>query len=131
YGLFADPSSIARHLDQVAGFLPGGAIDVARDQLDRVASKGAQTLGLTFLAGLCISLSSANAAMKPLFDTLNIVYGEDDKRGVVKLNALWRFFRVGGIVFVLAGMGSFVLGPVFLNSGGLSNAGDLLLRLGR
>ena len=88
YELFADPSAIARHLDQLA-FLPGGAIDVAREQLTRVASKGPQTLGLTFLVGLGVSLWSANAAMKSLFDTLNIVYGEEEeKRGFAKLNAI-------------------------------------------
>ena len=76
YGLFADPTAITRHLDQVSGILPGGAVDVARDQLTRVASKGSGTLGTTFVIGLVISLWSANAAMKSLFDTLNIVYGE-------------------------------------------------------
>ena len=50
YGLFSDPSTIARHLDQLGGFLPGGAIDVAREQLTRVASKESQALGLTFLS---------------------------------------------------------------------------------
>ena len=44
YGLFADPSAVARHLDQVSGVLPGGAIDVAPEQLTRVASNGPQTL---------------------------------------------------------------------------------------
>ena len=75
YGLFADPSAITNHLDQVSGVSPGGAIDVAREQLTRVASKGSQTLGLTFLIGLGVSLWSANGAIKSLFDTLNIVYG--------------------------------------------------------
>jgi membrane protein len=131
YGLFADPSSIARHLDQVTGFLPGGAIDVAREQLDRVTSNGAQTLGLTFLAGLGVSLWSANAAMKSLFDTLNIVYGEQEKRGFVKLNAMSLLFTVGGIAFVLAALGSIVVVPVVLNDVGLSDAADLLLRIGR
>src|SRR5690242_895249 len=55
YGLFSDPTAIIRHLDQLGGFLPGGAIDIARDQLTRVASKGSQTLGLTFLVGLATS----------------------------------------------------------------------------
>jgi membrane protein len=64
YGLFSDPSTIATHLDQLGGFLPGGAIDVARDQLSRVSSKGSQSLGWTI--GLAISLWSANAAMKSL-----------------------------------------------------------------
>ena len=131
YGLFADPSAIARHLDQLNGFLPGGAIDIARDQLTRVASKGSQTLGLTFLIGLAVSLWSANAAMKALFDTLNIVYGEDETRGFVKLNALSMSFTIGGVVFVLAALGSIVVIPLILDYAGLTDASDLLLRIGR
>jgi Virulence factor BrkB len=125
YGLFADPSAIARHLDQVAGVLPSGAIDVAREQLTRVASKGPQTLGLTFLVGLGVSLWSANAAMKSLFDTLNIVYGEEEKRGFVKLNAMSLLFTVGGILFVMAALGAIVVIPVTLKYIGLSEVADL------
>ena len=131
YGLFPDPSTIARHLDQLGGFLPGGAIEVAREQLTRVASKGSQTLGLTFVIGLGISLWSANAAMKSLFDTLNIVYGEEEKRGFVKLNAISLGFTVGGVSSWSAALGAIVVVPVILNYVGLSNAGGLLLRVGR
>lgn len=131
YGLFSDPTSIAKHLDQAAGFLPGGAIDIAREQLTRVTSKGAQTLGATFLIGLGTSLWSANAAMKALFDTLNIVHGEEEKRGFIKLNALSLGFTIGGVAFVLAALGSIVIVPVVLEFVGLSGLGDLLVRIGR
>ena len=131
YGLFSDPSTIARHLDQLGGFLPGGAIDVARDQLTRVSSKGSSTLGLTFLVGLAVSLWSANAAIKSLFDTLNIVYGEEEKRGFVELNAISLCFTIGGILFMLAALGSIVAIPYLLNDVGLSSRGDLLFRVGR
>jgi membrane protein len=131
YGLFSDPTTIARHLDQLGGFLPGGAIDVAREQLTRVASKGSQTLGLTFLIGLCISLWSANAATKSLFDTLNVVHDEEEKRGFVKLNAISLGFTVGGVLFVIAALASIVAVPIILQYVGLPNAGDLLLRIGR
>lgn len=131
YGLFSDPSAITRHLNQLGGFLPGGAIDVAREQLTQVASKGSQTLGLTFLAGLLLSIWSANAAMKSLFDTLNIVHNEEEKRGFVKLNAISLSFTVGGVMFVVAALGSIVVVPVILNYVGISDWGDLLLRAGR
>ena len=131
YGVFSDPSAIARHLDKLNGFLPDGAIDVAREQLTRVASKGSQTLGLTFLTGLVISLWSANAAMKSLFDTLNIVYGEEEKRGLVWLNAISLCFTIGGVLFVTAALGSIVVAPVLLSHIGLSDAAGLLLRIGR
>jgi membrane protein len=131
YGLFSDPSTITKHLDQLGGFLPGGALDIARDQLTRVASKGSQTLGLTFLVGLGVSLWSANAAMKSLFDTLNIVHGEEEKRGIIKLNAMSLSFTVGGVLFVVAALGSIVVVPVMLDYVGFSDGGDLLLRAGR
>lgn len=131
YGLFADPTSITRHLDQLGGFLPGGAIDIAREQLTKVSSKGSRTLGITFAIGLGTSLWSANAAMKSLFDTLNIVHGEEEKRGFFKLNGVSLGFTLGGIAFVIVALGSIVAVPVILDYVGLSGAGDLLLRLGR
>ena len=131
YGLFSDPSTIARHLNQLGGFLPGGAVDVAREQLTRVASKGSQTLGLTFLVGLGVWLWSANAAMKSMFDTLNIVYDEEEKRGFLMLNAISFCFTISGFIFVLAALGCIVVVPVVLNYVGLSDAGDVLLRVGR
>jgi membrane protein len=131
YGVFSDPGSIAKHLDEVAGFVPGGAIEVAREQLTRVASKGSQTLGFTFIVGLAISLWSANAAMKSLFDTLNIVYDEKEKRGFVKLNAMSLGFTVAGIAFILSALAAVVVVPVVLNYLGLSNAADALIRIAR
>ncbi|WP_247431468.1 YihY/virulence factor BrkB family protein [Bradyrhizobium sp. 44] len=131
YGLFSDPSTISKHLDDVAGFIPGGAVDVAREQLTRVATKGNRSLGFAFATGLVISLWSANAAMKSLFDTLNIVYGEQEKRGFFKLNAISLGFTVGGIVFVIAALGGVVVVPVVLQYLGLSDAADLLIRIGR
>ncbi|MCG6203116.1 YihY/virulence factor BrkB family protein [Rhodopseudomonas sp. HC1] len=131
YGVFSDASSIAKHVDQFGGVLPGGAIEIARDQLTRVASKGAETLGFTFAIGLVISLWSANAAVKSLFDTLNIVYREEEKRSFIKLNAISLSFTLGGIVLAAAALTSIVIVPVVLEWVGLSSFGDLMLRFGR
>ena len=131
YGLFADTGTIAKHLDQVSGFIPGGAIDVAREQLTRVASKGNQTLGLTFVIGLAVSLWSANAAMKSLFDTLNIVYGEKEKRGFLKLNAISLAFTLAAIAFVLSALVAVVVLPVVLNYLWLSDFADQFVRIVR
>ena len=131
YGLFADTGTIAKHLDEVSGFMPSGAIDVAREQLTRVASKGNQTLGSTFIIGLAVSLWSANAAMKSLFDTLNIVYGEKEKRGFLKLNAISLGFTLAAIAFVLSALGAVVVLPVVLNYLWLSDFADQFVRIVR
>ena len=45
--------------------------------------------------------------MKSLFDTLNIMYGEEEEeRGFLKLNAISLLFTVGGILFVVAALGA-------------------------
>jgi len=111
--------------------VPGGAIDVAREQLTRVSSNGDRNLGLTFIVGLGVSLWSANAATKALFDTLNVVYGEQEKRGFFKLNAITLAFTVAGIVFVLLALAAIVVVPVALNYLHLSNFADLLVRIGQ
>ena len=101
YGIFADPGEIARTLDSVKGILPGGAIDVVREQLTRVASQPSTTLRLGAILGLLISLWSANAGIKALFDALNVVYDEKEKRGFFALNATSLAFTVAAIMFVI------------------------------
>jgi membrane protein len=131
YGLFSDPAAMKAHLDQVSEFMPSGAIDVARDQLTRVASKGSQTLGFTFAFGLAVSLWSANAAMKSLFDTLNIVYAEQEKRSFIKLNAISLTFTAAAVAFILVAIAAVAVLPIALEFVGLTTFMDLLLRIAR
>jgi membrane protein len=126
YGLFADPTTITSHIESIAGLVPGGAIEIIRDQITRVASQGRTTLGLTFIAGLLASLWSANAGMKSLFDALNLVYNEPEKRSFVWLNIISLTFTVLAIVFALTAMGVMIVVPVVLNS-----ATEMVLKIGR
>lgn len=114
YGLFADASTISDHLATMAGILPGGAIDIIGEQVKNLTSKPAENLGLAFFFGLAISLWSANAGMKALFDALNIVYDEDEKRGFVSLNAQSLLFTFGAILFLLLAIAAVVVIPVVL-----------------
>jgi membrane protein len=131
YGLFADPTTITSHSESIAGLVPGGAIEIIRDQITRVASQGRTTLGLTFIAGLLASLWSANAGMKSLFDALNLVYNEPEKRSFVWLNIISLTFTVLAIVFALTAMGVIIVVPVVLNFIGLSGATEMVLKIGR
>ena len=87
--------------------------------------------GVTFAIGLGVSLWSANAAMKSLFDTLNIVYAEQEKRGFIKLNAISLTFTAAAVAFVLVAIAAVVVLPVALKYIGLSDFTDLLLRIAR
>jgi membrane protein len=131
YGLFADPSTIVGHLDTMSGFAPGGAIDVLREQLTRLAAEGKRTLGVGFLVGLVISLWSANSGIKALFDGLNAVYEETEKRSFIKLNAVTLSFTIGTTGFLLIALACVVALPVILNYFPASGLTGLLLRIAR
>jgi membrane protein len=131
YGLFADPITITTNLDSIAGFVPGGAVEVIRDQITRVASQGRTTLGLTFLAGLGALLWSANAGIKSLFDALNLVYNEPEKRSFIWLNIISLTFTVLAIVFALVAIGVVVVVPIVLDFMGLRGATELVIKIGR
>src|SRR5262249_28731490 len=98
---FFRPATIRTHLNDLSSFLPGGAIEVVGDQLGRVASGGKTTLGATFVFTIGLSLWSANAGMKALFDALNIVYIAEERRGLIKLNAVSLAFTAGALLVLL------------------------------
>jgi membrane protein len=128
YGLFAEPASIASHLDTIANVAPGGAIDVLRDEMTRLASQGGTTLGLGFLISLLISLWTASSGIKGLFDALNIVYGEEEKRRFVVYYMTALAFTLAAIVFTLVSIGIVVLLPTVLNFIPLPGGTDLLVK---
>ena len=131
YGLFADPTTITSHLDSIAALVPAGALEVIRDQITRVASQGRTTLGLTFIAGFLVSLWSANAGMKSLFDALNLVYNEPERRSFIWLNIISLMFTVLAIVFVLVASGVMVVIPIVLNFIGLGGATEMVIKIAR
>src|SRR5207248_1212632 len=115
YGLFSDPGSIEQHLDSVSMILPGGAIDVIRDQLHRLAAQPPATLGFSLIVSLAISLWSANGGIKALFDALNTVYEEKEERSFITLNATSLAFTLAMIAFVSVALAAIVAIPVALN----------------
>ena len=114
YGLFANAATINDHLTMAAGILPGGAIDIIREQVVRLASKGDAKLGFGFIVGLGIALWSANAGMKAIIDALNVVYEEKEKRGFIKLNLISLAFTLAAIAALLLALGAVVVLPLLL-----------------
>jgi membrane protein len=114
YGLFADPSTIAAHLDSLSNILPSGALAVVHGQLTRLTSKGGTTLSVSFAVGLVVSLWSANSGTKALFDALNVVYGEKERRGFIRLNAVSLGVTLAGLALALLSIGGVIGVPILL-----------------
>ena len=128
YGLFANAATINDHLSSAAGVLPAAATDIIHEQIVRLTSNSSTKLGFAFISGLVIALWSANAGMKSVIDALNVVYGEQEKRGFFTLNLISLTFTLGMIVLVLLGLGAVVVLPLILAHLGLGDVTDRLFR---
>jgi membrane protein len=131
YGFVADPASMEQHVRMLSGVLPEGGMQIIGDQIQRLASQPSEKLGFGMLAGLAIAMWSANGGMKAMFDALNIVYREKEKRGFIKLNITSLAITLGGVLFVVIALLSITIVPVLLTYLGLSQFFELVVKVGR
>src|SRR5690348_13484358 len=87
--------------DQLSAVLPGGGQEILHDQVTRLTAQPSTGLGFAFLLGFATALWSASSGVRALIDTLNIVYGEEEKRGLVKLYLFSLAATVAIIVFFI------------------------------
>jgi membrane protein len=121
YALFADAATIGKHLSIAADIVPAGALDMLGAEISRIAAKSEGKLTFGFLLGLAIALWSANAGMKAIFDALNIIYDEDEKRSLIWLNVVSLFFTICAIAGVGLAIALVVVFPVLLAAFGLTS----------
>jgi membrane protein len=126
YGLIADSSTINQHLSNLDGVLPEGAMQILREQLQQLTSQPPQKLGFATLASLAISLWSANGGIKAIFEGLNSVYEEDEKRSFIKLNAISLALTMGALAFVIVALLTITVVPTVLSFVGLPSVSEIV-----
>jgi membrane protein len=131
YGLVADPATIEKHLSMVSGVVPDGGMQIITAQIHSLAAAGHKALGFGAIAGLFVSLWSASAGVRALFDALNAVYEEKEQRGFFRRVLVSLAFTLGGLLFVVLAVGAIVAIPVVLDYAGLKSSTDLLLSVAR
>lgn len=104
YGLIADPGQVEHLLGMLSGFLPGDVNQLVSEQLHGLTRASEGTLGVSLLVSLAIALWGATRGVKGLISGLNIVYGEEEKRGFVVYNLTALGLTLGAIVFGLVAL---------------------------
>jgi membrane protein len=127
YGLVADPARLAFEVQGLSGVLPQGGIDIITGEMKSLASSGHSALGLGLVLSLAVSLWSANAGVKALFDALNTVYHEKEKRTFVRLTLISFCFTLGIIALLMAATVAVVVVPVVLNFVGFGSLTAMLI----
>jgi membrane protein len=100
YGLFADPSDVARLVDDLEGTVPQEVLGVVEEQLDRLVSADTGALTLTSLIALAVAFWSANGGIKGLMEAMNVAYNEREERSFLKLNLTAMSMTLSGMALV-------------------------------
>jgi membrane protein len=120
YALFANAATINNHLSIAADIVPPSSIELLSSEISRIAAKSDGKLTYGFLFALAVALWSANAGMKSIFDALNVIYDEEEKRGIIGLNAESLFFTICAIAGAGLAIAVVVVFPLLLAAFGLT-----------
>ncbi len=131
FGMIADPATIGEQLAMLEGVIPASGMALIEDQVHRLTSKPQAALGFGAIVGLLVSLWSANQATKAVFDALNVVYEETEKRSFIRFTLVSLAFTLGGLVFAVIAMAAVIVLPVILSMVWVGPTAELVLRLAR
>jgi membrane protein len=114
YGLFADRSSITHLVSAITPYLPGGAIDVLRTDLIRLAAEKPSKLDLAFFTGMAIALWSASGGVTALIEAMNVAFNRKETRSFLKLTSDAIAFTMVSTVAMAGAVYVAVILPVWL-----------------
>lgn len=131
YGLAFDAAQVEQHLSMLGSVLPPQAHDVIAQQLHSIASSPDQGLGLALAFSILLSLWSANAGTKALFDGVNIAYNQKEERGFFKLNGLSLLVTLGAIFVGLIAVAVVIGFPALVGKLGLPETVSTIISFAR
>jgi membrane protein len=131
YGFLADATTAVDRLAALLGPLPDIVRDLVTEQTQRLATQSTQKLTTALLVSFLVAAWSANAAVKALFDGLNVVYGEDEKRSFLHFNAVAMAATLCAIVMLALAAVAIALAPPVLVRLPLPAAAETLISVAR
>lgn len=129
YGLMFDPNGVQRQVEALHGLLPDDAIKLLSDQLHNLAAHSNSTLGAGLVMSLALALWSARSGISSMITALNIVYGEVEKRGYLKLQLAALGLTAGAVISALVALALIAVLPAVLSIVLLGGSGKTIAAL--
>ena len=129
YGLFFDVTQVREQLNMLAGVLPRDVLSILGTEMTRLAGSRKAGLTVAFAGSILLALWSAMAAVKVLFQALNVAYHETERRNIIRTNLTALVFTLAMMVFMAIVVGAVIVTPAVFSFWGLnSEQGPALLR---
>ncbi|CDZ29539.1 YihY/virulence factor BrkB family protein [Neorhizobium galegae] len=131
YGFVSDPVSIVDRIAFLSSVMPADALNIFLDQLRALTTERNTTLSIALIGGLALALWSANNGMKALFEAMNVAYGEQEKRSIVRLNLISLLFTLGALLLAIVILFAMGVVPAVLRYLWLDRWTEIIIRFAR
>jgi membrane protein len=131
YGLVSDPMDVQSHLMELSSILPEEARAVLETQMRAIVGDSERGVGLGFVVSIVGALWAASRGMKALIVAMNIAYGEQERRGLVKRTLAALGLTVAAILFVLVAIFVAAALPAIFEALGLGAFAQTVLNIVR
>jgi membrane protein len=131
YGLVADPSDVAKQVQDVASALPKEVQDFLVFQLTSITNANRAGVSLTLVIAIVLALWSASGGMAALITAIHVAHEHDEpksfaiRRGKALLLTIGAIVFLGVVIFVIAAL------PPLLSNAGLGTAGRVVFGIVR
>jgi membrane protein len=112
WALAFDPAELTEQIDELSRFMPPGGARLITEQAHEVSANTDTGLSLTALFGLVVAMFVASKGVRGLLVGLNVVYGEEDRRGFLHRMLVVAALTIGLIVLSLGAIGFIALFPL-------------------
>lgn len=123
YGIFVEPQTVIRHMQDLTSVLPEAAAIAIGEQLLQLSASPDTRKGLGVLISLAIALFGARNGAGAIISALNIAYEEDEKRGFFRLNLTALALTAAAVVGAIIAATSLAL--VAVADTWMANAGEV------
>ena len=110
-GLLTNPAAIQGEADNLRDVLPQEALSLIQQQLIALTSRQSGGVSLPGLINLVIALFTARTAASSMIEALNHVYGVQETRGIIKVNAIAVLFTIVAVITLVAAIMLAILLP--------------------
>jgi len=131
YTLLTDPLLVREHLEELSGLMPRDVHDFVSEKIMNIVNATDNTktwgLALSFIVGL----GSANKGTLSLFRAINEIYDEDNKRNMIKQNAITLAFTLGLMIVGILSLFMIVAYPIINDFLDLNGTVESIIKFSR
>lgn len=131
YGLVAEPRDVQNQIEAVVSIVPPSARRLVRDQASEALLRSPDSLSITAVAGVLVSIWSVNKAMIALLSAINVAYNETKQRSFIRQYIVGLLWTLVALTAAAVAIALVVALPIVLDIIGLSHVSELIVSLVR